>query len=359
MQNKKKILVCPLNWGLGHATRMVPIIYKLQNLDFDVLIGANGNSLEYLQKEFTGIKTVEFPAYSVRYSKRKSQLISMYFLLPKIIFWTIREHILLKKLIHNYNIDIVISDNRFGLWNKKIYSIFITHQLKVKFPGFFKLFEFVYTKLVKKIINKYNECWVPDFAGNKNLSGELSHRKSKPQNTHFIGPLSRFELMEYAIRNKIYDVLFILSGPEPQRTLFENIIIKQATESNLKCALVRGVDKKHNIENGLIVFDTLNTSELIEILEKSKVVICRSGYSSIMDLIVLKKPAVLVPTPGQTEQEYLANYLNEKGLFYTMSQKAFNLELAFDKCYQKPEFDLVNEDGTLKKRLEELNKKYN
>ena len=67
----------------------------------------------------------------------------------------------------------------------------------------------------------------------------------------------------------------------------------------------------------------------------------------------------MVPTPGQTEQEYLANYLNEKGLFYTMSQKAFNLELAFDKCYQKPEFDLVNEDGTLKKRLEELNKKYN
>ena len=144
LKEKKNVLICPLDWGLGHATRDVPLINKLIGNSFEVIIAAYGNSYVFLKSEFPELKIIQLHGLNVSYSNRKSQVIKMFLLVPKIIYWTIKENVELRKIIKKENIDIVISDNRFGLWNKKTYNIFITHQLKVKFPGWLSPLEFIY-----------------------------------------------------------------------------------------------------------------------------------------------------------------------------------------------------------------------
>lgn len=356
MQNKRKILVCPLNWGLGHATRMVPVIKKLQLADFNVIIASNGESLKYLKSELKELKFIDLPGYNVNYSRRSSQVIKMISLLPAMINWTIREHNLLKKIITKYNIDIVLSDNRFGLWNKGVKSIFITHQLKVKFPGILKYIEFIYSTILKIIINKYDECWVPDFSGEINLGGDLSHVKHKYKNLSYIGPLSRFKKENRSTEIKKFHIAFVLSGPEPQRSVFEEIILKQLERTKLNVVLVRGTSNPIQLEQSFPVFDLLNTSELIKIISESEMVICRSGYSSVMDLIALEKRAVLVPTPGQTEQEYLGNYLMNNKLFYSMRQNDFDLNTAYKNCFGNPSIRKIKQGARLDERIENLKK---
>ena len=343
MSYKKRVLVCPLNWGLGHATRDVPIIQKFIDLDFEVIIATDGISYDYLKNEFSTLTFIALPGYKVKYSKRNSQLAKMLLLIPKIIYWTFREHRLLKGIVTDYKIDIVVSDNRFGLQNRNTYNIFITHQLKVKFPRVLRLFEFIYRNISKVFINRFDECWIPDFEGKFNLTGELSHLKNKMSNIHFINPLSRFSIQRIENKEDI-DVLFILSGPEPQRSIFEKIIIKQSCYSNLKMVLVRGSNTETQIKFKGKVINVASTSSLNSLILRSDLLICRSGYTSIMDLFTLRKKAVLVPTPGQTEQEYLAQYLNKKGFFYYMSQSGFNLKKSIENVIKYPKIEKDNED---------------
>lgn len=357
MNSKKKILVCPLNWGLGHATRMVPIIHLLLKHQFDVCLAASKESKEYLTREFPDLFVIDLPGYTVRYSKQNSQILQMAMLLPRIIFWTLKEHVLLRKIIKKNRIDIILSDHRFGLWNKRVYSIFVSHQQKVKFPSVFKYCEFVYAGLLRFVLKRYDECWVPDFKGENNLSGELSHGVFSMNHIHYIGPLSRFSLYQQIDKPKEFDVLFILSGPEPQRTVFEKIIQQQAQKTNLKLALVRGTNRILGKAYPFPVYDMVNTNTLFDLINKTEIIICRSGYSSVMDLISLKKRAVLVPTPGQTEQEYLADYLKEKELFYAVSQQHFDLECAVEKCFKKPELENSEEqENSLIERIKMLYK---
>ena len=352
MKKKKKILICPLNWGLGHATRDVPIIEMLLKNNYEVIIAASSEPLIYLTKEFPDLEIINFPNYKVRYSKRKSQLLRMAILIPKILICTLREHIKLKKLIKQYNIDIIISDNRFGLWNKNIYSIFITHQLKIKFPVWLSSFEFVYKGLLKFIINRYDECWIPDFDGEMNLSGELSHINNTLKKIKFIGHLSRFKLSEKNDSEKNeFDLLFILSGPEPQRTLLEEKIYKQTANCNLRMAIVRGTEKQAPFKFSFPTYDLLNTNRLNKLINISDKIISRSGYSSIMDLVALNKKAILIPTPGQPEQEYLAKYLKEKGLFLSMSQDEFDLSKAVNYNISSPDFKLKVDNNNLLERV--------
>lgn len=334
LEKTPRILICPLNWGLGHATRVVPIIHEIIQLKYDVIIAADGIALDFLKQEFPSVKVIQFKSYQVKYSKKSNQVFKMFFLLLRLIYWTIKEHIVLKKLIAHEKVNVVISDNRFGLWNKSIYTIFITHQLRVIFPGILKLFEPAYQYLLKKIIEQYNECWIPDFNGKVNLSGQLSHLKKTYPNTYFIGPLSRFS--NKSNNNSIefeYDFLFILSGPEPQRSIFESICIQSVKNSKQRIALVRGINTDSNkTENtNITFFGMLNSNNLLELIQRSEYIVCRSGYSSVMDLVALKKRAILIPTPGQTEQEYLAKYLDESAFFPFQKQNDFSIENAIKK----------------------------
>jgi len=357
--NAKNILVCPLNWGLGHASRLIPVIRELLNSKFRVYIGAAGYSLELLKQEFPEPEYINFPSFTVTYGKRKSLSLQLFLQLPKIIYGIIREHAALKKLVKCYSIDLVISDNRFGLWSKKVPAIYITHQLHVILPHCLRLFEPLIYRLHRQIISRYSECWVPDFADPlDNLSGKLSHVHRQPSNIKFIGPLSRFS--SYPVKSTInkrysYDIAIILSGPEPQRTIVEKQLIDEIRNSQYNALIIRGrPDKKQITETSenIALVSHMPTGEFVNMIRLSRYIICRSGYSTIMDLAALKRTAVLIPTPGQTEQEYLARQLS--AYFYCAEQDSFNLAGAIEeiKKYRGPDFKMT--DSELKKQIQNL-----
>jgi uncharacterized protein (TIGR00661 family) len=327
---RKRVLISPLDWGLGHATRCIPIITALLTKGFAVFIGAENAGGSLLQKEFPDIKIIPLQGYRISYSKNK-----LFFLwkvieqLPKIMTAIKRENRWLKKVINEYKIDIVISDNRFGLYSKNAYCIFITHQLHIKTGNRFT------EKIVQKInytyIQRFNECWVIDEEGNNNLAGDLSHPKQLPNvPLKYIGVLSRFK--KYELEKK-YDLLVLLSGPEPQRTIFENILIEQMKVLQLDIVFVRGlpaVEDKLAVGD-LKIYNHLPASALNELILSSKIIIARSGYTTVMDIAALQQKAIFVATPGQTEQEYLSKYLSQKKYCITEIQEGFNVQKALTK----------------------------
>jgi hypothetical protein len=215
----------------------------------------------------------------------------------------------LSKIIDVHKIDVVISDNRFGLHSSKAHNIFITHQVFIKAP-FAQSFAH---RMNKSYIMNFDEVWIPDFEDDeKNLSGELSHGRHFHSGVKYIGPQSRLQKIS---SENTFDYLFLISGPEPQRSIFEDLLLEKAARfPHLKFALARHGSKaeKKNPPN-LTAFISPYKLKLSEIISQSKTVVCRSGYSTLMDLHLLEKTkAVLVPTRGQTEQEYLAEHWRKK-----------------------------------------------
>ncbi len=356
----KNVLVCPLDWGIGHATRCVPVIKELIASGAHVFIAADNQPLAFLMKEFPDLEFVKFPGFNIYYPENGSMIIKMLLSLPKFLKEIKKENRLLAQIIADKNIDVVISDNRFGLWNKSVKTVFITHQLAIKCPKHFIFLEYLLFRINRRYINRYNECWVPDFDTYINLSGDLSHKRAKNRNTFFIGPLSRFSVYKSKSANDVQenDIIAILSGPEPQRTIFENILTKQLLElPDLKAIIVRGKpDAEYSFKkNGNIeIYPHLDTKTLLEKIYSAKLVICRSGYSSIMDLAVIGAKAVLVPTPGQTEQEYLAKYFMNKNIFFALSQKRFRIKTAIDNAIFYKGIEARNDYSLLNTRIKNL-----
>ncbi|OAD46822.1 glycosyltransferase [Polaribacter atrinae] len=301
----KKIIIAPLNWGLGHASRCVPIIKALLENNFTPIIASDGNAFTFLRKEFPSLEYLEIPTYTISY--QRSLKLGLLLQLPKIIK-SVREE---KRIINNFilrNKDVVgvISDNRISVRSSLVPSVYITHQINVLSGNTTFITSFVH----QKIIQKFDECWIPDNE-NSEFSGKLSSTKKK-LNTKFIGVLSRFK-KEDLVENT--DILIILSGPEPNRTFLENklkIAFKNDSRSIVfVLGKVEAVQKKWISENTTF-YNYLLSEELQKLINSSKVVICRSGYSSIMDVAVLGKKVFFIPTQNQPEQEYLAAYLDEK-----------------------------------------------
>jgi uncharacterized protein (TIGR00661 family) len=250
--------------------------------------------------------------------------------LPKILFSIWREHLWIKKLVEEDAIDAIISDNRLGMSSKKIPSIYITHQLYIKTGNTFT--EKIAQRIHYHYIKNYNKCWVPDYEED-GLAGMLSHPKKVPTNVEFIGPLSR--LIPLQNTEPVYDLLILLSGPEPQRSIFENQIIAQLKSFSGSVFLARGLPNEKdnlNLNSKFIkVVNHIGGEDLNKVLSQSKLIIARCGYTTVMDLAAIKKTALLIPTPGQTEQEYLAKYLSEKKYFLTVRQEEFILPELFKK----------------------------
>ncbi len=342
MNKPKRILICPLDWGLGHATRCIPIIRLLLEQNAEVIIAADKRPLELLKQEFPSLTFVTLKGYEINYPKSGSIAASMLLSIPKILNGIKREHIELDKIIDEQAIDVVISDNRYGCWSKKVKSIFITHQLMIKSPFGEKLLH----KIVLNYLKKYDECWVPDVSDIvTNFSGDLAHKYPLQANTYYIGTLSRFTESEQ--ERFEYDVMAIISGPEPQRSIFERIISEQIFNSGLKSLIVFGIPesrKKSEQKQNVTMIAHLNSTEMQNAILKSKIIIARSGYSTIMDLSVLNKKAIFIPTPGQTEQEYLAEMLMNKQIAFSQNQNKINLAKAIKKSENfkglKSEMDL-------------------
>ena len=324
-----RVLITVLDWGLGHATRCIPVVRELQRRSCTVSIAGNGDSLALLKREFPGLAYFELPAYDPVYSSRGSLAIKMALQIPKFLKAIKQEHRVVQSLIQTENFNLIISDNRYGCWSESVPSIFLSHQLNIQIPRELKWLSKPLNRIHTGLVNKFSACWIPDYPdAENNLSGDLS-RIDETLSTPVvhIGPLPRFEYMNE--RTTEYDIVCILSGPEPQRSIFEEMVVSQLESSALRYIVVRGVVTKvpGAIPNTV---GFLNSEDLQDVISKSSVVIARSGYSTIMDLVALRKRAIVVPTPGQTEQEYLAKRWSERGILQGMSQEDFDLEAAMN-----------------------------
>jgi len=336
---KTKVLVVPLNWGLGHATRLIPVIRELLSAGMKVIVSGSDNHKKIFREEFGNLEEVDLPFLRIRLSGGMLQLLTIAFQIPRFLFQIRKEHVALKYLIRKHNIDIIISDNCYGLWNHSICSVFITHQLHIKLPAILMFLEKPLNNLNHYFISKFDECWIADKFENHGFAGDLSHPPSVKFKSRYIGILSRFDPCKNETlpeRSKKL-ILFILSGPERQRTHFENIIIREIERfnGNYDHILIQGLPDHAAMRSGIYI-PFADPAELRDLILKADIVICRGGYSTIMDLVTLGKAAVLVPTPGQTEQEYLATYLSEKGFFQMCTQDSFNLKAILTKYSLSP-----------------------
>ena len=317
----KKVLIAPLDWGLGHTTRCIPLIKYLQRIGCDVIVASHGVQLILMQQEFPGVNTVLLKGYNVYYTKFKRWLpLKIMLQTPKILLSIYQEHKWLQKVIHDFKIDIVISDNRYGLYTTRVPCIFITHQLQVKAANTW--LESLIQKINYSYINCYTECWVPNFKGKLNMAGLLSHPSKIPSvPVKYIGMLSRFT--PGPDLEKKYNYLFIISGPEPQRTIFEKKILKVLSQLSGTIMIIRGKPGEQKIPpipNNCTIVNHFTTKEFQEVFLLSEIIISRSGYTTIMEILSLQKKSILIPTPGQTEQEYLALHLMEQHWCYSCSQ---------------------------------------
>lgn len=326
----KRYLICPLNWGLGHATRCVPIIKTLISQGNKVIVAADKGPLAFLQKAFPDLEFIEFPGFEPTYSRSNTQVFKLMASFPKALRDFRNDHKTIESIVKNHDIDVVISDNRFGCWSRRAHSVFITHQLHIQVPRFWRFTTPIVNLFNNSYIKKYDEVWVPDNENEPSLGGKLSHPAIKCVETKYIGFLSRFNTDNQSITEKTNKYLVILSGPEPQRTMFEDIILKQAKETQDNILILRAKpdsnDLLSDIPENVSMFNHVDDEMFVKLVESAENIICRGGYSSLMDLIKLNRTAYLVPTPGQTEQEYLAKHLSELGYFNWCKQNDFQLK---------------------------------
>ena len=332
MKSDLKVLIIPLDWGLGHTTRCIPLIQHMLKLGWKVSLAGEGKTAKLLSSEFPELPMLHLKGYRIRYPKSGWLFIPKIILqIPKIITAVVREHFWLKQEIKKQGWDLVISDNRYGLFTDNAKTIIITHQLHL-ISGLGKPVDLFLRKITYIFLQRYNTCWVPDTEDRLNISGKLSHPNKLPKNVEYIGPISRMEKNDVAEKNT---VLLLLSGPEPQRTILENKLLAQAKEINETFICIRGLPADEVNENNLKNIQFINhvgAKELSRYIQESKLVICRTGYSTVMDLIKLQKKALMIPTPGQTEQEYLGKRLKELGWFIIQDQQNLDLQQGIEKC---------------------------
>ena len=319
---KKRILVAALNWGLGHATRCIPIINALMAEGFVPVIASDGAALMLLRKEFPNLSSIALPSYNIIYSKN-GKLFKLKLLKdsPKLLKAIKAEKKAIEAILEHNDIAGIISDNRLGVRNEKVPSVFITHQLNVLSGNT----TWLSTKMHQKYIKKFNQCWVPDVEGEVNLSGKLGHVKAFDVPVKYIGPLSRFTKRVADIK---HDLLVLLSGPEPQRTLLQNQLLKELKSFQGKVVFVKGViEKEQTIQvlGHMTIYNFMTSNLLEKTINESALVLSRSGYTTAMDLAKLGKKAFFIPTPGQFEQEYLAKRLSDMSLVPSCSQDDFEI----------------------------------
>ena len=339
---KKTIIISPLDWGLGHAARCIPIIKHLQRKKYKIIIAGSGLSLKMLKNELPELEFETVPTKEIHYSKILPAFLKILMQFPTFI-----KNIWIEKKTANYlqkkhNPNFIISDNRYGFRSNNCPSYFITHQVSPLLPSMLSVFQSCFRLLHLKLIKNFDHICIPDFESENNLSGKLSHGFNLPQNVSYIKPLSRFSFVgkkrEIA---RSAEILIVISGPEPQREIFFTKAIRQSQKLDKTVLILAGLPGKEINEkiNKLTILNHLPTEQMKQQIIGAEYVVCRSGYSSIMDLTILKKKAALIPTPGQTEQGYLAKHLTNKKLFLSFRQNEFDLrQIDFEMQSFNPEF---------------------
>ena len=346
IQNRqhKKILVAPLNWGLGHATRCIPVIKALIQYDFQPILAGDGDSLQLLRQEFPELTYYDLPSTEVVYAEKGNHL--KYKLLsqaPKLIRAVKLEKKRTQEIHKLEKLSGIISDNRFGVRSDDIPSVYITHQLQV-LSGATTVLSSQYHR---QIISKFKECWVPDFDSNE-LAGKLSKPGKGKFVLKYIGPLSRFT---HHPQNKRWNIVAVLSGPEPQRGILEAKIKEELRSYSGKSLIIQGIvesKQSRRSDGNLTLVNFMLHQELGDVIEQGELILSRSGYSSVMDLYELGAKAYFIPTPGQFEQEYLAEHLKQKGYADFSKQGSFHI----DKLMNTKNYEGFSHKKTSKNNLD-------
>ena len=332
----------------------------MQEQGWEIIVAADGRSYEFFREAAPGLKLIKFPGVSVIYAEGRGMIRRMTASIPCFLRSIRREHVFLQGLIRETGASLVISDNRYGCWNNFVKSVFITHQLNIQTPRGMGWAAPVLRKITRSFIGKYNECWIPDLEADEGISGNLSHGSELPPNVYFVGPLSRFTVGlkdPGELPCEPAEVFVLLSGPEPQRSILESMILKQLKETS-HTAIIAGGRPGSGVgmflEGRIHVFPYMAAELIKYYIEHSSTVICRSGYSTLMDLAALGKSAILIPTPGQTEQEYLAESLSVKHIHYSISQQDFRLDDAMKQLASYSGIRLHNDKEILKTRVQAL-----
>ena len=337
-----RILLAPLDWGLGHATRCIPLVRAFQQQGCEVVLAADGGAAALLSVEFPHIRIVQLQGYGIRYSEGSSLIGSMLRQLPGILRSINYEYQWLNNLLQQEQFDLIISDNRPGFWTKQVPCIYITHQLLIH-SGKGKWLNRLLQQLHSQYMKHFTNVWVPDLAGNENLAGELSHPSKPIIHPTYIGLLSR---LQPTTVTQQYELMVLLSGPEPQRTILETKLLDQLQTFEGAVLFVRGVPTHTTTLStvaNITAYNHLPAVQLQEAMTSAKLIVCRSGYTTLMDLIRLQKKAMLIPTPGQPEQEYLAAYMQQQLLFPFLSQHQFVLANALNIAASFPYKQPFNE----------------
>lgn len=336
------ILISPLDWGLGHSSRCVPIIRHLLAQGCKITVACSGLSQELLYKNFGNqVSYVVIPGYEIRYSKNPKFFLPQLLLqVPKVIQKVKNEHRWLKQFCAQHKVDGIISDNRYGLYHAQIPNVILTHQWQV-LSDINAFADRVLLKIHQRLLNKFKEVWLVDEQ-HKSLAGKLSHpRKACLQVPyHYIGHLSQLD--SNAFQKQPNKILVLLSGPEPLRTQLLNKIIEQACLLNeYQFTIIAGTnqDLTYSLPDHIEYISLAGAHSIAKHLAECRLVICRSGYSTLMDLMIFHARALLIPTPGQTEQEYLAQRLHQQGVCFTTRQADLNLESMIPEALRYKGFD--------------------
>lgn len=320
----KRVLVAPLNWGLGHASRCVPVIRALESSGVEVFLASDGVAMGLLQAEFPHLSCLTLPSYAIRYYSH-NMVLNIARQMPRILYAAAAEHRATDRIVRKYGIHGIISDNRYGCFHRHTRNVLITHQLNLRIPG--KPLEYITNQLLRLALRPFDDIWVPDTDSPDGLSGALSHPPAGLNNSHYIGILSRAAPAP-AHEDFEYDAAVILSGPEPQRTRLEGLLLDQASRLPYKFMFVQGITSaltRSTPAGNISMVSYMTGAELDQLYAVSRYVVCRSGYSSLMDLAASGKKGILIPTPGQTEQEYLARHLSAINCFVAQEQSHIDL----------------------------------
>lgn len=338
-----RILITPLDWGLGHSTRCIPIIRRLRELDAQPIIGADKGPLALLRDAFPDLPHVRVPGVEVRYAKGASQTWAMATQFPAMLRSVREEHHLFLNLRRQLQLDAVISDQRFGIRAEGLPSVIITHQL---FP-FTPFAQGVLRRINLRSVARFDRCWIPDDAQEPGLAGELSHGRNVPQNARYIGPISRLDPSKAIAPANKYRIVCVISGPEPQRTLLEEELLRQLPRIEGQHLLVRGKPEPVLDETigNVRRLSHLSGDALTGALLQAELIVSRTGYTTLMDLARIGRSALVIPTPGQEEQEYLGELHSRSGRFFVQRQDAMDLRTAWKASRDKGQATSSNVRG--------------
>jgi len=348
---RPSICISPIDWGLGHATRCITLIKAFEKLGYQVYIATEGYHEVILREALPNAHFLHLRGYRIRYAKWGFILpIVLLFQVPKIIYSIIYENNWLKKAQVQYKFDLIVSDNRFGFYHKQVPSVFITHQLNLQMH--FSWATSAFQKLQYNWLKKFKAAWIADIEGANNLSGILANPKHKPSiPLWYMGCLSRLidesnhtaslSATVHTASSNIHNqtvFLGIVSGPEPQRTLLENLLWKAGNKLNIPFVVIAGTPSKDQ-PNKLIeenknatLYAHLAAPALVREIKRAEYIICRGGYTTLMELIPFEKKLIFIPTPGQTEQMYLGKLWQQKNWAVCYAQENFKLDIALKEA---------------------------